>query len=191
MNPAKSILSGLWTSAMVLAGLQSQASAADTVQSFYALKAKAIDGQEADLKQYEGKVALVVNVASKCGFTDQYDDLEKLYEKYKDKGFVVLGFPSNDFGAQEPGSNAEIQTFCKTSFGVKFPLFEKGPVTGKDMQPVYKYLTDAHLSFIGPVLWNFEKFLINKQGKPVERFRSPTKPMSSSITDAVEKLLKE
>lgn len=188
MNPAKSLLSGLWTSAMVLTGLQAPAA---TQTSFFDLKAKAIDGKEVSLKEYQGKVVLVVNVASKCGFTDQYDDLEKLYDKYKDQGFVVLGFPSNDFGAQEPGSNAEIQTFCRTSFGVKFPLFEKGPVTGKDIQPVYKFLTDAKLSFIGPVLWNFEKFLIDKQGKPVERFRSPTKPMSSSITDAVEKLLKQ
>jgi glutathione peroxidase len=188
MNPAKSLISGLWTSAMVLVGMQPQANAA-TQPGFFTLKAKSIDGKEVDFKQYEGKVVLVVNVASKCGFTDQYEGLEKLYETYKDKGLVILGFPSNDFGSQEPGTNAEIVTFCKTTYGVSFPMFEKGPVTGKEIQPVFKYLTDAHLSFIGPVLWNFEKFLINKQGKPVERFRSTTKPMS--IAPDIEKLLKE
>lgn len=188
MNPAKSLLSGLWTSAMVLVGMQGQP-AAGAQPSFFTLKAKSIDGKEVDFKQYEGKVVLVVNVASKCGFTDQYEGLEQLWEKYKDKGLIILGFPSNDFGSQEPGTNSEIVTFCKTTYGVSFPLFDKGPVSGKEIKPVFKYLTDAHLSFIGPVLWNFEKFLINKQGKPVERFRSTTKPMS--MTGEIEKLLKE
>ncbi len=157
----------LWTGLMFLVGSQGGTVAAD-VPSFLTLKAVSIDGQSVEMKSFEGKVILVVNVASRCGFTSQYEGLEKLYNKYKDKGLVVLGFPSNDFGGQEPGTNSEIKSFCKTTYGVTFPMFAKGPVTGKDIQPVFKTLTASG----GGVLWNFEKFLIDRRGRLRERYRS-------------------
>jgi glutathione peroxidase len=179
----------LLVSALVLMGAK-QASAAENLPSFFSLKAKSIDGQEVDFADYKGKVIMVVNVASRCGFTSQYKDLEAIYRKFKDKGLVVLGFPSNDFGAQEPGSDQEIKKFCSVNYGVSFPIFSKAPVTGDQIQPVYKYLTqDAGATMGGPVLWNFEKFLIDRQGRPVERFRSQSSPSSAKVQSAVEKLL--
>ena len=144
-------------------------------QGFYALEAETIDGQKQKLSAYEGKVALVVNTASQCGFTPQYKDLEAIYQKYKAKGFVVLGFPSNDFGSQEPGGNAEIKKFCEKKFKVSFPLFSKNPVVGEAKQPVYRFLTET-AEPKGEVKWNFEKFLIDKKGNVVGRFRSSVSP---------------
>lgn len=157
--------------------------------SFYDLQALGIDGQPVELAQFKGKVALVVNTASNCGFTSQYAGLERLYDKYKDQGLVVLGFPSNDFGGQEPGSNEEIQQFCSTKFKVSFPLFDKSPVSGADKQQAYKFLVDS----VGgkEILWNFEKFLVGRDGKVIDRWRSITTPESGSLVSAIEKALAE
>jgi len=153
---------------------------------FYALSADDIDGVKQPFSKYAGKVTLVVNTASQCGYTPQYKDLEALYQKYKDKGLVVLGFPSNDFGHQEPGSNAEIKKFCESKFKVSFPMFSKNPVKGAQKQPTYAYLTEkANPSLKGEVDWNFEKFLINKKGELVARFKSKAAPTSTEVETAV------
>jgi glutathione peroxidase len=160
--------------------------------SFYALKGSSSSGEEILFERYRGQVVLIVNTASKCGFTGQYDGLEKLYETHREGGLVVLGFPSNDFMGQEPGSDEQIQEFCKLNYGVSFPLFKKGPVTGEQKQPVFKFLTDeAPGKFRGKVLWNFEKFLINRSGEVVGRWRSVTGPSSSAISDEITKALSE
>ncbi len=141
-----------------------------------------------NLCQYQGKVILVVNTASYCGFTSQYEGLEKIYAKYKDRGFVVLGFPSNDFGQQEPGSNKEIAEFCKNTFDVKFPMFAKSSVSGSNPNPLFKML----IAKTGTTpKWNFYKYLIDRNGNVVDSFGSITKPTSTSITNQIEKLLEE
>nr|WP_254598391.1 glutathione peroxidase [Polynucleobacter arcticus] len=141
-----------------------------------------------NLCQYQGKVILVVNTASFCGFTSQYDGLEKLYAKYKDRGLVVLGFPSNDFGQQEPGSNKEIADFCKNTYDVKFPMFAKSAVSGKNPNPLFKML----IAKTGTTpKWNFYKYLIDRNGNVIDAFGSMTKPTSTSITGEIEKLLGE
>jgi glutathione peroxidase len=159
--------------------------------SLYDYKVKALNGSDVSLSQYKGQVALVVNVASKCGYTPQYDGLEKLYLKYKDKNFVILGFPSNDFGAQEPGSDKEIQEFCRLTYGVNFPLFTKNPVKGSGKQPVYQYLTEnsKNAGTVEEVAWNFEKFLVDKDGHVIGRFKSKVAPESDELTKAIEKAL--
>ena len=146
--------------------------------SVYPFKAKAIDGQEVSLSQYQGKALLIVNVASRCGFTPQYEGLEKVYEKYKDRGFEVLGFPCNQFGAQEPGTEQDIKQFCDLNFGVKFPLFAKIDVNGEKAHPLYKYLTTDKPGVLGTeaIKWNFTKFLVDKKGEPVKRYGSAEKP---------------
>ncbi len=156
-------------------------------KNFYELKAKGIDQKPVALSQYQGKVALVVNVASECGFTGQYEGLEKLYREFKPKGLVVLGFPSNDFGGQEPGSATEIQEFCSSKFHVTFPMFDKvGVKAGPEQSPVYQYLTSTGKS----PSWNFGKYLINKQGKVVGYFGSTTTPESSKLRDAIQAALR-
>jgi len=152
-------------------------------------KMKDINGKEVDLSRYQGKVVMFVNVASQCGYTKQYAGLEKLYEKYKDKGFVLVGVPANNFGAQEPGSDAEIKEFCSTKFGVKFDMMSKVSVDGDDTCPLYKFLTSKETDpkHAGPVKWNFEKFLISKDGQVVERFRSAVKPEDKQLTEAIER----
>ena len=157
-------------------------------KNFFDFEVDGGDGKKVQLSQYKGKTILAVNVASKCGYTKQYDGLEKLYEKYKDKGLVVLGFPSNDFGAQEPGTDAEIQQFCKLNFGVTFPVFKKKSVKGAETQPVYQFLT-TNAQEKGEVKWNFEKFLIGPQGKVVGRFNSKVEPLAPELTAEVEKLI--
>jgi glutathione peroxidase len=144
----------------------------------YDFKIKAADGVETTLNPYEGKVLLVVNVASKCGFTPQYDGLEKLYEKYKERGLMVLGFPCNQFGAQEPGTDSEIQTFCQTTFGVKFPVFGKIDVNGEQAHPLYQHLKKEEPGLFGTegIKWNFTKFLISREGKVLKRFAPAAKP---------------
>ncbi|HEY8928367.1 MAG TPA: glutathione peroxidase [Mucilaginibacter sp.] len=152
------------------------------VKSVYEFKLKSIEGKPFSLAQYKGKKVLIVNTASKCGFTPQYADLQKLAEQYKDK-VVVVGFPANNFGQQDPGSNSEIHAFCKDRFGVTFPLSEKVSVKGDDIDPLFKYLTEApNPDFTGEIKWNFEKFLIDENGNLIHRFRSAVTPMSPEIT---------
>jgi glutathione peroxidase len=140
------------------------------------------------LADYKGKVALVVNVASQCGYTPQYAGLESLYRKYKDQGFVILGFPANNFGAQEPGSNAEIKTFCSRNYSVDFPMFAKISVAGADKAPLYQYLTQTGG---GEIKWNFTKFLVDRDGKVLRRFESGVEPESPELINAVESALKK
>lgn len=149
---------------------------------------KAIDGKPVDLASYKGKVVLVVNVASRCGYTKQYAGMQKLYDTYKDKGFVILGFPANDFGAQEPGSDAEIAEFCSTKYGVTFPMFSKITVKGSAKAPLYQALTEA-ADPKGEVAWNFEKFLIGKDGAVIGRFKSGVAPDSPELATAIEAAL--
>jgi glutathione peroxidase len=158
--------------------------------SVYEFNAKGIDGKEVPLRQYEGKVLLIVNVASQCGYTPQYPGLEKLYEKYKDKGFEILGFPCNQFGSQEPGTESEIKTFCETSFGVKFPLFSKIDVNGDQAHPLYVYLKKTLPGLLGTegIKWNFTKFLVDRKGNPLKRYASKDTP--EEIDPEVEKLIR-
>ena len=155
----------------------------------YQFGLKRIDGSEANLGEYKGKVMVIVNVASKCGFTPQYDGLEKLYEKYKAKGLVVLGFPCNQFGAQEPGSEQEIQNFCRLSYGVSFPMFSKVDVNGPNAHPLYEFLKKEGKGILGTegIKWNFTKFLIGRDGKVIDRFAPQTKPQD--LEGEIEKLI--
>lgn len=154
--------------------------------SIYDFTPNAIDGKPAPLAAYKGKVVLVVNVASQCGFTPQYTGLEKLYEQYKDKGLVIAGFPANNFGAQEPGSNEEIKRFCTRKYSVTFPMYSKISVKGSDQDPLYGYLTKAG----GEVKWNFTKFLVGKDGKVITKFDSGVAPESPELIAAIEKALR-
>ena len=149
---------------------------------------KTIRGDVSKLGDYKGKVLLIVNVASECGYTPQYDGLEKLYEQYKDKGFAVLGFPANDFGAQEPGSNEQIEAFCTSKFGVKFPMFAKVSVKGEGMDPLFDYLQskETNPQFGGPIKWNFNKFLIGKNGEVIGRFEHKIDPQSAELKAAID-----
>jgi glutathione peroxidase len=151
-----------------------------------------IDGQAAPLSQYKGKVVMIVNVASKCGYTPQYAGLEALYEKYQSKGFVILGFPANNFGAQEPGTNEEIKTFCSRTYNVTFPMYAKISVKGEDKHPLYQFLTDkqANPATGGEIQWNFTKFLVGKDGKVLARFESAVTPESPEVSAAIEKALR-
>jgi glutathione peroxidase len=151
---------------------------------------KDIDGNATSLKAYSGKVLLLVNVASKCGNTPQYTGLESIYGKYKDQGLVVLGFPCNDFGAQEPGSNAQVKEFCTTKYKVTFPMFDKIHVKGAEQHPLYAALTAKNGAFPGDVRWNFGKFLVGKDGKPLKRFEPGTKPEDPRVVEAIEAALK-
>jgi glutathione peroxidase len=160
-----------------------------TVYDIPVLPMKAAGDSTTTLRAYKGDVLLLVNVASKCGFTPQYEALEALHRKYKDQGLRVLGFPCNDFGGQEPGTELEITTFCKTKYDVTFPLYAKLHTKGPDKSPLYQYLTGDGSPVPGDVKWNFEKFLISRDGRIVERFRSATKPDSPELTAAVEKEL--
>lgn len=152
-----------------------------------------IAGQTVPLSNYDGKVILIVNTASKCGFTKQYDGLEAIYQQYKDQGLVVLGFPCNQFGQQEPGTEDEIAAFCKKNYGVSFPLFAKIDVNGDTAHPLYQYLTadDLAIDDPGPIKWNFEKFLIARTGKPLARYRSKVTPESDELRHAIEAALAE
>jgi glutathione peroxidase len=161
-------------------------------ESVYNFTLPSIDGEPTSLSNYKGKVILLVNVASRCGFTPQYSALESLYEKYKDQGFVILGFPANNFGGQEPGTNAEIKSFCTLKYNVTFPMFAKVSVKGDDCTPLYQYLTkQANPNLVGDIKWNFTKFLVDRNGNVVARFESPVKPDSPEVVEAIEKLLKQ
>jgi glutathione peroxidase len=159
--------------------------------TIYDISAKTINGEEQPLRDYAGKAVLVVNVASQCGLTPHYAGLQELYESYRDRGLVVLGFPCNQFGAQEPGTESAIKTFCETRFGVTFPLFAKIEVNGPGRHPLYAYLTEQPTQPDGPgdIRWNFAKFLIDRQGKVVARFAPPTAPVSEEVVSAIEKVL--
>ncbi len=154
----------------------------------YSFKVKTIDGAEKSLSDYEGKALLIVNTASKCGFTKQYAPLEQLYQKYKDRGFEILGFPANDFLGQEPGTNEEIKKFCSLKYNVTFPMFSKITVKGEGIEPLYQYLT-AESGFGGDISWNFNKFLVSPEGKVVARFDSKTEPLSEDLVSQVESIL--
>jgi glutathione peroxidase len=149
---------------------------------------KSLDGKDVDLAQYQGKVILMVNTASKCGNTPQYAPLEALYKKYSDQGFVILGFPSNDFGKQEPGTDTQISEFCTKNYGVTFDMFSKVDVKGSNICDLYKFLTgpDTDKPFSGTITWNFEKFLIGRDGNVVARFKPKTQPDSTQVVDAIE-----
>lgn len=147
-----------------------------------------IDGAKKALAEYKGEVLLIVNTASRCGYTKQYKTLEQLYEKYKGRGLRILAFPANNFGAQEPGTNAEIRDFCETTFGVSFDMFAKISVKGDDMHPLYRYLT-TQAGFDGDIKWNFNKFVVDRTGKVVARFDSNVDPMSATMTELVETLV--
>jgi glutathione peroxidase len=159
--------------------------------SVYDFTLSSIDGAATPLSSFKGKVVLLVNVASKCGFTPQYAGLEKLYEAYKDKGFVIVGVPANNFGAQEPGSNAEIKTFCSRNYNVTFPMMSKVSVKGSDTAPLYQYLSDksANPNTGGEIKWNFTKFLIDKKGNVINRFEPAVTPEAADLVRAVETAL--
>ena len=158
------------------------------VKMFYDYKVKNISGEDVSMSEYKGKVVLIVNTASKCGFTKQYEGLEELYEKYKDQGFVILGFPCNQFGAQEPGGNEEIKNFCTSTFSVTFPMMSKIDVNGDDADPLYKFLKKEKGGILGDdIKWNFTKFLIDREGNVVDRFASQKTP--KALEKEVEKLL--
>ena len=161
------------------------------VSSIYDFTLDSISGQPVPLAQYKGKVVMLVNVASKCGYTPQYAGLESLYEKYKDRGLVIVGIPANNFAAQEPGTNAEIKTFCRNKYNVSFPMMAKVSVVGEDKTPLYVFLTDKSINpqIGGDIKWNFTKFLFDRNGKPVERFEPAVTPDSPQVTAAVEAAL--
>lgn len=163
--------------------------AAYAVDNFYELKLKTIDGKDFPSTELKGKVVIAVNTASKCGFTPQLKELQELYSKYKDQGFLVLAFPSNDF-KQEPADASGVASFAKDQYGVNFPIMEKGPVTGKEKQPAFEYLTTQKSGVLfREVSWNFEKFLIGRDGKVLDRWNSMTNPSSTAVVSAVEKAL--
>lgn len=155
-------------------------------------KMKALRGEMVDLASFKGKVVLMVNVASQCGYTYQYEALQKLYTKYQSQGLVVAGFPANNFGEQEPGTDEQIGAFCKLQYGVTFPMFSKISVLGADKAPLYQFLTDkkANPSTGGEIQWNFTKFLIGKDGKPIQRFEPAVEPDSKEVIAAIEAALK-
>ena len=155
----------------------------------YSIPLKDIDGKDTSLKAYAGKALLIVNVASQCGFTPQYEGLEALYRKYKDKGLMVLGFPCNDFGEQEPGTNGEIKQFCSARFNVTFPLFDKLHTIGAERHPLYTALSGPASPAPGPVTWNFNKYLISRDGKILAHFESDVEPDSSTLTKAIDAAL--
>jgi glutathione peroxidase len=162
-------------------------------KSVYNFTLKSIDGQPVHLSQYHGKVLMLVNVASKCGYTPQYTALESLYEKYKDRGLVIVGIPANNFGGQEPGTNEEIKKFCSSKYNVSFPMMSKVSVLGDDKTPLYVFLTDKtqNPQIGGDIKWNFTKFLFDRNGKPLERFEPNVTPDSPQVVAAVESALKQ
>jgi glutathione peroxidase len=182
----------LFTAVMlaVLAGAQGKPAGGAKVPAALNFTMSSIDGKSVDLSRYQGQVVLMVNVASECGFTPQYAGLEELHKKYAAKGLKILGFPSNDFGQQEPGTNGEIAQFCKQNYGVEFDMFSKIVVKGSGQAPLYKYLT-THPKFSGQVDWNFEKFLIGRNGEVIGRFKSEIEPTSGQMTKAIETALSE
>ncbi len=178
---------------IVLALLCLLSAAAFAASSVHEFTLEAINGTPTPLANFKGKVMLVVNVASQCGYTPQYEGLQALYRKYKDQGLVVAGFPANNFGEQEPGTNAEIGAFCRSKYGVTFPMFAKISVAGGDQAPLYQFLTDkkANPRTGGAIQWNFTKFLVDRNGKVIERFEPEVEPLSKDLEGAIEAALKK
>ncbi len=174
-------------------GVQAQQKENPPMSNLYEFSMKQIDGTATPLANYKGKVLLIVNVASRCGFTGQYAGLQKLFETYQERGLVVLGFPSNDFLFQEPGSNKDIAQFCSLKYHVTFPMFEKISVSGKDIHPLYKFLVNktTNPEFSGKISWNFNKFLIGRDGKILNRFGSRTTPEDKDVIAAIETALSQ
>lgn len=162
-----------------------------TQRSIYEFTMKDIDGNDVSLDTYRGKVVMIVNVASKCGYTSQYEGLEAIYDKYKDRGFVILGFPANNFLGQEPGTEADIKEFCRLTYGVSFPMFSKISVTGSDQHPLYTMLTSkqSNPEHGGDITWNFNKFLLDRNGNVVARFATKELPENEAVAAAIEKHL--
>lgn len=158
-------------------------------KSIYDIPLVDINGNDTSLAEYEGKAMLIVNVASKCGYTKQYDGLEKLYDQYKDQGLVVLGFPCNQFGGQEPGEEEDIMEFCRLTYGVSFPMYSKIEVNGDDRHPLYVKLAGEGSPFPGDISWNFNKFLVGKDGKILHRYESKVKPLSDKLVGDVKDAL--
>jgi glutathione peroxidase len=167
--------------------------AAPKAKSVLDFTVKNIDGKDVKLKTYKGNVLLIVNTASKCGYTPQYEGLQTIYDEYKSQGFAVLGFPANNFGGQEPGTASEIKEFCETKYKVKFPMFAKVSVKGTDQDELFRFLTskETNPNFAGDISWNFNKFLVDRKGKVVARFSSKETPQSDAVKQAIEKYLKE
>ncbi|UCH98721.1 MAG: glutathione peroxidase [Candidatus Aminicenantes bacterium] len=165
---------------------------AGTTASIYDFEMIDIDGNKVSLEKFKVKVVLIVNVASKCGLTPQYKGLQEIYSKYLEKGFVILGFPANNFRQQEPGTNTEIKEFCTVNYGVQFPMFSKISVLGDDIHPLYRFLTgkDTNPKFAGDIRWNFDKFLVDKNGTIISRFHPKIKPQDPKVIDAIEAALK-
>jgi glutathione peroxidase len=172
----------------VFAGAQTKPTGSIKVPAALNFTMTSLDGHAVDLSKYQGRVVLMVNVASECGYTPQYAGLQKLHQKYASKGLSVLGFPANDFGAQEPGTNGEIAQFCKQNYGVEFDMFSKIVVKGSGQAPLYRYLT-THPTFAGDVAWNFEKFLVGRNGEVIARFESEVEPTSKQMIAAIEAAL--
>ena len=168
--------------------MNAQTTGPEKQAAIYDLTMTSIDGEPIPLSTYKGKVLLIVNVASHCGHTPQYKDLETLYEMYKERGFVILGFPANNFGSQEPGADAEIKEFCTRNYAISFDMFSKISVKGKDQHPLYAYLTSekSNPAFAGEVGWNFQKYLVDRKGNVVGKFVSRVGPLSSELTSAIE-----
>jgi glutathione peroxidase len=174
---------------LVLLAALFTATAMSAASSVFDIKVNDIKGDEVSLGAYRGKVLLIVNVASKCGYTRQYTGLEALYAKYKDEGLVVLGFPCNQFGGQEPGNDADIAEFCSTKFKVTFPLFSKIEVNGPDREPLYEFLAGEGAKFPGRISWNFNKFLVGRDGQVISRHESNVAPESAELVKAIEAAL--
>lgn len=193
MRVVVGLVAGMLLLAPVFVGAADKKKGDKKVAPALNFKMKGIDGKEVDLSKYQGKVVLIVNVASKCGNTPQYKGLQELYEKYGKEGFVILGVPANNFGKQEPGTNEEIAQFCSSKYHVTFPMLAKVSVKGEDKCPLYKYLTSKETDpkFGGEVPWNFEKFLIGRNGQVVDRFNHRVKPETEKVVKSIESELKK
>ena len=191
----RTILLTLWTAVLLVAAGPFTASASenkmDELNAPLRFKMVDIDGKNVDLSQYKGRVLLIVNTASKCGFTPQYKALQAVYEKYRDQGFAILAFPANNFGQQEPGTDEQIKSFCSTNYSVSFPLFSKVSVKGEDICPLYGYLTSEKMDpgFSGEIPWNFTKFLVDRKGRVVARYEPRTTPDDKALVEQLEKAL--
>ncbi len=191
-RPGSGVMEGMKTSTLALfaALLTIVTGYSGEKESVHDFTVESIDGKKIKLSDYKDKVLIIVNVASKCGYTRHYENMVALHDDMEKKGVVVMGFPANNFGGQEPGSNEEIEKFCSSKFGVEFPMFAKVSVKGKDQDALFKYLTSAeNEDFTGDIKWNFEKFLVGKDGKVKRRFRSNMKPDSKDVVEAIEKEL--
>ncbi len=175
--------------AFVISIVTAQTTKEQPMSRFYSFTMKTINGNQKSLSDYKGKVVMIVNTASFCGNTPQYKQLEEVYDKYKNKGFIIVGFPANNFGKQEPGADSDIKTFCEKNYGVSFDMFSKISVKGDDIHPLYKYLT-TETDFKGDIDWNFAKFLVNKNGNIVARYKTGMKPDDKAIVAKIDELIK-